>query len=38
MKISPVGAKLFHVDGQMGGWTDGRTDGWPDITQNASKN
>jgi len=22
MKICPVGAKLFHVDGWMGRWTD----------------
>jgi len=25
MKICPVGADLFHVDGQMDRWTDGRT-------------
>ena len=26
MKICPVGAKLFHVDGQTDGRMDGRTD------------
>jgi len=26
MKILPVGAELFHADGQTDGQTDGRTD------------
>jgi len=30
MKICPVGAELFHADGQTDGRTDGRTDGQMD--------
>jgi hypothetical protein len=29
MKIRPVGAKLFHADGQTGG----KTDSWTDMTK-----
>ena len=30
MKIRPVGAELFHTEGQTGGKTDGQTDGRTD--------
>ena len=31
MKIRPVGAELFHADGQMGGQTDRQTDRHDDF-------
>ena len=33
MKINPVGAELFHAEGETGGRTDGRTDVRRDITK-----
>jgi len=37
MKICPLGAELFYVDGRTDGrteeWTDGRTNRWTNMTK-----